>query len=67
LREIAGEKNRGPNLVQIEVAPGVAVTSETLFDARATIVRNADLESGTTRPMHDMFYKNLARREESRS
>ncbi|HEY2109377.1 MAG TPA: RNA polymerase sigma factor [Candidatus Acidoferrales bacterium] len=65
LREIAGEKSRGPNLVQIEVAPGVTVNPESLFDARAAIVRNADLEAGTTRQMHDMFYQNLSRREES--
>lgn len=67
LREIAVEKNRGANLVQIEVAPGVAVNSESLFEARAAIVRNTDLESGTTRAMHDMFFKNLDWREESRS
>jgi len=67
LREIAGEKNRGANLVQIELAPGVSVTPESLFDARAAIVRSADLENGTTRLMHDMFYTNLGRREESRS
>jgi hypothetical protein len=42
------------------------VNPETLFDARAAIVRNADLENGTTRRMHDMFYKNLSQREESR-
>jgi RNA polymerase sigma-70 factor (ECF subfamily) len=66
LREIAGAQNRGPNLVQIEVAPGVTVNPESLFDARAAIVRNADLEAGTTRQMHDMFYQNLSRREESR-
>jgi RNA polymerase sigma-70 factor, ECF subfamily len=67
LREIAGEKNRGENLVQIEVAPGVAINPESLFDARAAIVRNTNLENGTTRAMHDLFYQNLARREESRS
>jgi RNA polymerase sigma-70 factor (ECF subfamily) len=67
LREIAGEKNRGANLVQIEVAPGVAVNPESLFEARAAIVRNSDLEYGTTRAMHDMFFQNLAWREESRS
>ena len=67
LREIAGQKNRGADLVQIEVAPGVAVSSDSLFDARAAIVRNANLEGGSTRQMHDMFYQNLARREESRS
>ena len=66
LREIAGEKNRGADLVQIEVAPGVAINPDSLFDARAAIVRNANLESGTTRAMHDMFFKNLAWREESR-
>jgi RNA polymerase sigma-70 factor (ECF subfamily) len=66
LREIAGEKNRGANLVQIEVAPGIAVNPESLFDARTAIVRNADLESGTTRQMHDRFYENLARREGAR-
>jgi hypothetical protein len=67
LREIAGERNRGTNLVQIEVAPGVAVNPESLFEARAAIVREADLASGTTRVMHDMFFENLTRREESRS
>jgi RNA polymerase sigma-70 factor, ECF subfamily len=66
LREIAGEKNRGENLVQIEVAPGVAINPESLFDARAAIVRNANLENGSTRAMHDLFYQNLASREDSR-
>jgi RNA polymerase sigma-70 factor (ECF subfamily) len=66
LREIAGEKNRGADLVQIEVAPGIAVNPESLFDARAAIVRNVDLEGGTTRQMHDLFYQNLSRREEAR-
>ena len=67
LREIAGEQNRGPDLVQIEVVPGVAVSPDSLFDARAAIVRSVDLEGGRTRAMHDMFFQNLARREESRS
>ncbi|MGD0403525.1 MAG: RNA polymerase sigma factor [Candidatus Acidiferrales bacterium] len=66
LREAAGEGYRGADLVQIEVAPGVAVTAETLFDARIGIVRSADLESGGTRTMHDLFFENLSRREESR-
>jgi RNA polymerase sigma-70 factor, ECF subfamily len=66
LREAAGEGYRGADLVQIEVAPGVAVTAENLFDARIGIVRSADLESGGTRTMHDLFFENLSRREESR-
>ena len=66
LREIAGEGYRGADLVQIELAPGVAVTAENLFDARLGIVRTADLESGRTRSVHDVFFQNLSRREESR-
>jgi RNA polymerase sigma-70 factor (ECF subfamily) len=65
LREIAPENHRGPDLVQIEVAPGMSVTPDTLFDARAAIARAADLANGTTRPMHDMFYTTLSAREES--
>lgn len=67
LREISGETNRGPDLVQIEVAPGLAVNPENLFDARLAIVRDADLESGHTRLMHDMFFDSLTQREETRS
>lgn len=67
LREISGEANRGPDLVQIEVAPGFAVNPENLFDARLAIVRDADLEGGRTRAMHDMFFDNLTQREETRN
>jgi RNA polymerase sigma-70 factor, ECF subfamily len=65
LQEIAPENHRGPDLVQIEVAPGMSVTPDTLFDARAAIARSADLAGGTTRAMHDMFYTTLSAREES--
>jgi RNA polymerase sigma-70 factor (ECF subfamily) len=66
LREAAGEGHRGPDLVQIQVAPGLAVNAESLFDARVAIVRNADLETGRTRVVHDLFFGSLASREESR-
>jgi len=66
LREFAPQANRGPDLVQIEVTPGVAVTPENLFEARLKIVRDADLESGRTRSLHDMFYEGITRREERR-
>jgi RNA polymerase sigma-70 factor (ECF subfamily) len=66
LREVAGPGHGGTNLVQIEVAPGVALNPENLLDARIAIVRNADLEDGRTRPVHDMFYSSLTAREESR-
>lgn len=67
LREISGEANRGLDLVQIEVAPGIAVNPDNLFDARLAIVRDADLGAGRTRAMHDMFFDNLTQREETRS
>jgi RNA polymerase sigma-70 factor (ECF subfamily) len=67
LREISGEANRGPDLVQIEVAPGLAVNPENLFDARLAIVRDSELESGRTRTMHDMFFASLTTREETRN
>jgi RNA polymerase sigma-70 factor (ECF subfamily) len=64
LRELAPEKNRGEELVQIQVAPGVAVTPENLLEARLEIVRQADLEEGRTRKVHEQFFANLTRREE---
>ena len=67
LREISGEANRGPDLVQIEVAPGLAVNPENLVDARLAIVRDAELESGRTHAMHDMFFDSLTTREETRN
>ena len=65
LREFSGGQ-RGPDLVAIEVAPGVSVNSENLFDARLAIVRDANLEGGRTLAMHDLFYQSLSEREETR-
>ncbi|HWN99942.1 MAG TPA: RNA polymerase sigma factor [Blastocatellia bacterium] len=65
LHEHVPEGHRGAALVQIEVAPGMAVTPENLFEARLAIVREADLEQGTTRAMHDMFYEGISEREEN--
>jgi RNA polymerase sigma-70 factor (ECF subfamily) len=64
LREFAPEASRGPDLVQIEVKPGVALTPEALFDARLEIVRSADLAGGCTRPLHDLFFEGLTLHEE---
>lgn len=66
LRELAPAGSRGTNLVQIEVAPGVAVDPENLFEARLAIVRDADIENGRTRAMHDLFFDDLTAREEKR-
>ena len=66
LQQAASEGHRGADLVQIEVAPGIAMNAENLFDARLAIVRDADLETGRTRVVHDLFYSSLAQREESR-
>jgi RNA polymerase sigma-70 factor (ECF subfamily) len=67
LREGTVAEHRGADLVQIEVAPGVAVNPENLFDARLAIVRDADLADGKSRAMHDLFFTSLTRREETRS
>jgi RNA polymerase sigma-70 factor (ECF subfamily) len=66
LRELAPENHRGPDLVQIEVAPGVAVSAESLFEARIGIAREVDLEDGATHPLHDLFFGSLSAREEGR-
>ena len=66
LRELTPEQNRGKDLVQIEVAPGVPVSAESLLNARIEIVRDADLDQGRTAPMHRMFFTSLSAREESR-
>jgi RNA polymerase sigma-70 factor, ECF subfamily len=65
LQAVAPDGHHGPELVQIEVAPGVAVNAENLFDARLAIVRDADLETGRTKILHDLFYTSLTKREES--
>jgi RNA polymerase sigma-70 factor (ECF subfamily) len=64
LREFAPQANRGADLVQIAVKPGVALTPETLFDGRLEIVRSADLAGGPTRPLHDLFFEGLTLHEE---
>ncbi len=43
----------------------MAVTPENLFDARLKIVREADLEAGRTRALHDLFFVGLTRQEEA--
>lgn len=65
LREHTPEASRGADLVQIEVKRGVALTPESLFDARLDIVRNAPLEDGASRTLHDNFYNGLTLQEEA--
>ncbi|MDX2150976.1 MAG: RNA polymerase sigma factor [Bryobacteraceae bacterium] len=66
LREFVAEEKRGPDLVQIELKPGLAVSPDALFDARLEIVRAADLEHGCARIMHDAFYHGIAATEQNR-
>lgn len=66
LREIAPEGHRGPDMVQIEVAPGKAVSPENLFDARLEILKDADLEEGPTHTLHQQFFISVGGREEGR-
>ena len=64
LSELAGPDHNGQELVQIEVAPGIDITAESLFDARLQIVREAVFPESKTRKMHDVFFERLTRREE---
>lgn len=64
LQEFAGPGHIGQELVQIEVAPGVEVTPESLFDARLNIVREAGFPETKSGRMHDLFFEGLSRREE---
>jgi RNA polymerase sigma-70 factor (ECF subfamily) len=61
LRELAPQANQGPDLVQIEVKPGVTVTPENLFEARLEIVRTAELEEGRSRKLHEDFFEAVTR------
>jgi RNA polymerase sigma-70 factor, ECF subfamily len=65
LQEFAGAGHCGPELVQIEVAPGVDVTADTLFDARLKIVRETGFPESQTRKMHDLFFEGLTLQEEN--
>ena len=67
LHELAGQGHHGAELVQIEVAPGVGVSPDSLFDARLDIVRQAGFPDSKARTMHDAFFEGLNRREEGRS
>lgn len=67
LQEFAGPGHSGHALVQIEVAPGVEVTPDSLFAARLTIVRDTGFPESKTRKMHDLFFEGLTRREENRA
>jgi hypothetical protein len=66
LQEFAGPDHSSQELVQIEVAPGIDVTPESLFDVRLKIVRETGFPESKTRRMHDLFFEGLTRREEDR-
>lgn len=67
LQEFAGPGHSAQELVQIEVAPGVDVTPDSLFDARLKIVRETGFPESKTRKMHDLFFDGLTHREENRA
>lgn len=66
LQEFAGPGHMGQDLVQIEVAPGVEVTPDSLFDARLRIVGDTRFPESKTGKVHDLFFEGLTRREENR-
>ena len=67
LREFAPEGHRGQDLVQIEVARGVSVSPESLFEARIRIVCDAEFPHSASRALHDLFSRALSQREEIQS
>jgi RNA polymerase sigma-70 factor (ECF subfamily) len=66
LREFCPEKHKGSDLISIEMMTGMPRTPEGLLDARLTIAKAADLEDGTSRKLHELFFEWLTRQEESR-
>jgi RNA polymerase sigma-70 factor, ECF subfamily len=67
LQKFAGPGHCGKDLVQIEVAPGLEVNPDHLFDARLEIVRSTGFPQSKSQKMHDLFFEGLNRREESRT
>jgi len=65
LREFAPAANRGADLVQITVKPGMAITPDSLLEARLEIVRTADLEDGRSQRLHTYFFEGMTRQEEA--
>jgi RNA polymerase sigma-70 factor (ECF subfamily) len=63
LREFAPEPNRGADLVSIEIARGVPLTADSLFDARCRISAEADLAEGRSASLHRWFFQGIDDRE----
>ena len=64
LREHAPEENQGDDLAAITLAPGLDLTPDNLLDARIRIAREADLEDGRTKALHQGFFIGLTDHEE---
>jgi len=67
LQEFAGPGHSGRDLVQIEVAPGLEINPNNLFDSRLEIVQTTGFPQSKSQKMHDLFLEGLNRREESRT
>jgi len=65
LRDYCPEGHKGPDLVSIEVLTGTPRTPEILLDARLSLAQGADLEEGTSKELHALFFDSLTRQEES--
>jgi RNA polymerase sigma-70 factor (ECF subfamily) len=63
LGEWAPEGHRGENIEQIQPEGGVVESPDSLLDARLKIVREADLEGGTSRQFHRWFFDGLTHQE----
>lgn len=69
LREFAPEGRRGELLTQIQAAPNDSTHSlpEALLHARIELVKEANLEAGTTSSLHHLFLSSIAQREQIRN
>lgn len=67
MRAWAPEGHRGASIEQIGPEGGAAESPDSLLDARLKIVREADLEGGTSRQFHRWFFDGLAHQESGRA
>jgi RNA polymerase sigma-70 factor (ECF subfamily) len=67
LREFAPAGRRGKLLTQIQAVPGQSTRSlpEALLDARVDLVKQGNLEAGTTSSIHRFFLASIAQREQA--
>lgn len=67
MREWAPKGHRGQEIERIQPEGGAVESPDSLLDARLKIVREADLEGGTSRQLHRWFFDGLTHQESGRA